>query len=357
MNDFSLSQVAAGLGKTADVERYVNRSRNWRNRWNPAATFLNFSGFVVPRSTAGFIEQDPLQCGGCYWGDAYYEGLPWEYSFNAQHDINTLIALSGGPEIFVSRLEMMFKPNITNGNAAFNSTIFNPGNEPSFNTPYLYDYVGRQDLSVKQSQNIAKSFYSPTPGGLPGNSDAGAMESWLLWNMLGLYPMVGLTTFLIGSPWFANTTISLGAGKVLALTTTGGSNDSYYVQTLQVNGKQWMQSWVAWDKIFADGGTLDFVLGPEPKNWATGPPPPSPASEFSQYTNASTIIQPGVVPIVPNSATLARQKAHRRGVLRNVAFGILGFVILVLLILAGWLSWYWTRRGKRIDTGEQDTDQ
>jgi predicted alpha-1,2-mannosidase len=357
VNDFSLSQVAAGLGKTSDVEKYMNRSRNWRNHWNPTATSLNFSGFVVPRSTAGFIDQDPLQCGGCYWGDAYYEGLPWEYSFNAQHDINTLIALSGGPETFVNRLEMMFKPNITNRNAAFNSTIINPGNEPSFNTPYLYNYVGRQDLSVKQSRNIAKRYYSPTPGGLPGNSDAGAMESWLLWNMLGLYPMVGQTTFLIGSPWFANTSISLGSGKALSMTTTGGSNDSYYVQSLQVNGKQWVQSWVTWDDIFTNGGTMDFVLGPEPKNWTTGPPPPSPASEFSQYTDPSTIIKPGAVPMVPNSATLAKQKAHRRRVLRDVALGIIGFVILVLLVFAGWSWWYWTRRAKRTTTGEQDMDQ
>ncbi|KAN0104401.1 glycoside hydrolase family 92 protein [Hyaloscypha variabilis] len=356
VNDFALSQVAAGLGKSADVTRYLNRSRNWRNHWNPEATSLNFSGFLVPRSIEGYIEQDPLQCGGCYWGDAYYEALPWEYSFNAQHDINTLIALSGGPETFVNRLEMMFTPNITARNAPFNSTIFNPGNEPSFNTPYLYNYVGRQDLSVKRSRFIAKSYYSPTPGGLPGNSDAGAMESWLLWNMLGLYPMVGQTTFLIGSPWFANTSISLGAGKALTMTTTGGSNDSsYYVQSLRVNGKKWTQSWVTWDDIFANGGTMNFVLGPVPANWTTGPSPPSPASEHSQYTNGSTIVQPGTVPMAPSAATLAKE-AHRRKIMRDVALGVMGFVLLGLLAMVGWLWWYWTRRAKRA-TAEQGTDQ
>lgn len=178
VNDFSLYQVALGLGKAADANKYIARSRNWRNHWNPNATSVNFTGFVVPRTTAGFVQQDPLSCGGCYWGDAYYEALPWEYSMNAHHDINTLIALSGGPTTFVSRLETIFKPGInTSGrSAAFNNTIFNPGNEPSFATPYLYNYVGRQDLSVKQSRNIAKSYYAPTPGGLPGNSDAGQSQ-------------------------------------------------------------------------------------------------------------------------------------------------------------------------------------
>jgi predicted alpha-1,2-mannosidase len=355
VNDFSLFQVATGLGKTADVKKYLDRSRNWRNHWNPEATSLNFSGFIVPRSRDGFMEQDPLQCGGCYWGDAYYQGLPWEYSFNAHHDINTLIALSGGPETFVRRLEMMFTPNITGRNAAFGSTIFNPGNEPSFTTPYLYNYVGRQDLTVMQSRNIAKSYYSPTQGGLPGNSDAGAMESWLLWNMLGLYPMVGQTTFLIGSPWFANTTFSLGSGKSLTMTTTGGSNDSYYVQSLKVNGKQWSQSWVTWGEIFANGGTMDFLLGPKPKNWTTGPPPPSPASEHSQFTNPSIIVKPGEVPMSPSAAVLAKE-AHRRKLLRNVALGVMGFVVLGLLVMAGGLWCYWTRKAKRASE-EQEVDQ
>lgn len=216
VNDFSLSQVATGLGNTADAKKYVARSRNWRNHWNPNATALNFTGFLVPRSTQGFIEQNPLACGGCYWGDAYYEALPWEYSFAPHHDISTLIALSGGPAAFVARLEMTFTPGVnTSGrSAAFNNTIFNPGNEPSFTTPYLYNFVGRQDLSVKQSRNIAKSYYSPTPDGLPGNSDAGAMESWLLWNMLGLYPLAGQTTFLIGSPG-SPTPLSLSAKEKL----------------------------------------------------------------------------------------------------------------------------------------------
>jgi predicted alpha-1,2-mannosidase len=359
VNDFSLSQVAAGLGKTADVQKYIHRSRNWRNHWNPNATSLNFTGFLVPRTSDGFLTQDPLSCGGCYWGDAYYEALPWEYSFNAHHDINTLIALSGGPSTFVSRLDTMFKPDInTSGRSAqFNNTIFNPGNEPSFTTPYLYNYVNRQDLSVEQSRNIAKSYYSPTPGGLPGNSDAGAMESWLLWNMLGLYPMVGQTTFLIGSPWFANTSLSLGSSKQLTITTTGGSNESYYVQSLQVNGIPWTQSWVTWDEIFANGGSMAFVLGPEPRNWTEGGAlPPSPASEFQQTSNPTTIVNPAKVTILPSLAVLEREE-RRRALLRDVGLGVMGFVVLVLGIMAGCLWWFWLRKAKRAATGDQDEDR
>jgi predicted alpha-1,2-mannosidase len=360
VNDFSLSQVAAGLGKTADVTKYITRSRNWRNHWNPAATALNFIGFLVPRSASGFITQNPLSCGGCYWGDVYYEALPWEYSFNAHHDINTLIALSGGPATFVSRLEMTFTPGVdTSGRStAFNNTIFNPGNEPSFTTPYLYNFVGRQDLSVKQSRNIAKSYYSPTPGGLPGNSDAGAMESWLLWNMLGLYPMVGQTTFLIGSPWFANTTISLSQGKSLTMTTIGGSNSSYYVQSLKVNGQPWTQSWLTWNDVFANGGTMDFVLGPEPTHWDTGKAPPSPASEFADTTPPSTIA-PGKVPTIPSPVADEKDR-HRRKMLRDIGLPVMILGLVSVIATAAAAIWWFRFRKRKIaiaseaEAGEQE---
>lgn len=279
-NDFALYQVAKGLGKDDDAQKYLNRSRNWRNQWNPDLSALGFTGFLGPIDEDGnFEDQDPLSCGGCYWGDAYYEALPFEYSFNAHHDINKLIELSGGKDKFLSRLEKFFEGGVSSGNSQFNHTLFNPGNEPSFTTPYLFNFVGRQDLSVKHSRYTANSYYAPTPGGLPGNSDAGAMESWLLWSMIGLYPMTSQTTFLIGSPWFSDLTIDLGSGKSLKITTTGGSDTAYYVQSLKVNGQSWDKAWVTWDDVFAKGGTLDFVLGSEAKVWATGDAPPSPATE------------------------------------------------------------------------------
>lgn len=310
-NDFGLHQVASGLNLTSDAVKYLNRSRNWRNHWNSAQTSLNFSGFVVPRYANGSFEypyvsaslpralslathpsplifstttilthpQDPLQCGGCYWGDPYYEALPWEYSFGAHHDIYHLIALSGGPQTFTARLATLFQQGVYTPNAAYGSTIFNPGNEPSFTSPYLFNFVNRQDLSVYYSRHVALSFYNASSAGIPGNSDAGAMQTWILWNMIGLYPITGQTTFLIGSPWFEQLSIDLGSGKALNITSTGGNPyTAYYVQSLKVNGVDWDQGWVTWEDVFADGGMLNFVLGAQARNGTTGALPPSPAS-------------------------------------------------------------------------------
>jgi predicted alpha-1,2-mannosidase len=169
-NDFGLSQVAAGLGKTASADTYLNRSRNWRNHWNPKTSSHNHTGFVLPRLANGsFVAQDPADCGGCYWGDAYYEDSSWIYSMNAIHDVYTLKKLVGGDARFVDRI-----------NKIFDLKFFNAGNEPSFTTSYLYNFVkGEQWRSVAKSRQIGKLYNSGT-GGLPGNSDAGAMESNIL---------------------------------------------------------------------------------------------------------------------------------------------------------------------------------
>ena len=152
----------------------------------------------------------------------------------------------------------------------------------TFNVPYLFNYINRQDRSVLQARGVAKRNYNTGVRGLPGNSDAGAMQTWLLWNMIGLYPITGQTTFLIHSPWYESMTIDLGAGKTLKVTSTGGDGNgdsSFYVQSLKVNGETWAKNWLTWNDVFANGGTMEYVLGSEPVQWATGPVPPSPGTE------------------------------------------------------------------------------
>ncbi|KAL5601151.1 hypothetical protein BROUX41_005956 [Berkeleyomyces rouxiae] len=335
-NDFALAQVASGLGYTLDAEKYLNRSRNWRNHWNPEMKALGHFGFLAPRSNEGFIEQDPLSCGGCYWGDDYYQGLPWEYSFNAHHDMAEVVSRVGGPERFIHRLELTFTPDIVPGNGQFGHTIFNPGNEPSFGTPFLYNFAHRQFLSVKRSRFIAKSYYSPSPDGLPGNSDAGAMESWLLWNMLGLYPMTGQTTFLIGSPWLCDATIHLGEGRTLRITASNGSTEGFYVQKLKVNGRPWNQSWVSWADIFENGGSLDFVLGSGPVQWDVGPLPPSPATEMDY---SARLVAEDAIPVVDSSLWLSQKLAKLWPALCMFSFALNAVALGLALMGCGIVLW------------------
>ncbi|TVY83525.1 putative secreted glycosidase [Lachnellula suecica] len=277
-NDFSLYQVAKGLGNSEDATKYLNRSRNWRNHWNPDLESIGFKGFVVPRNTTGFIATDPLTDAG-YWGDPYYEASSWDYSWGDIHDMAKLVDWMGGADTFYSRLETMFTVGADPNNAG--GIIFDSTNEPTFNVPYLYNFINRPERSVYQSRKVAKTGYNTGVTGLPGNSDAGAMQTWLLWNMIGLYPVTGQTTFLIHSPWYESMTIDPSNGKTLKITSTGGDGNgdtNIYVQSLKVNGQSWSKSWLTFDDVFANGGTMEFVLGANATQWATGELPPSPAS-------------------------------------------------------------------------------
>lgn len=107
-NDFAISQVAKGLGKTTEAARYRNRSKQWENLWNanfssdlPAAVG-NFKGFLAPRNSdgswnltgvTGIKVYNATDCGECEWNSDTYEAVPYEYSFNVPHDVARLITL------------------------------------------------------------------------------------------------------------------------------------------------------------------------------------------------------------------------------------------------------------------------
>ncbi|KAI5814806.1 glycosyl hydrolase family 92-domain-containing protein [Pyronema omphalodes] len=275
-NDFCVGQMAKSLGKMDDYEKYTNRSKFWRNHWDPRMSVYGFNGFLSPINKDGNFPatpQDPLSCNGCYWADPYYQAFPFEYSFGAHHDMKTMITYMGGDNKFIARLEKLFEPNANpGGDPKFGKTIFNPGNEPSFASPYLFNFVpGNQWRSVKTVRHIAKSYYNSGKTGLPGNSDAGAMQSWLLWAYFGLYPITGTTTFLIGAPMIPQFKIKLGEGRAFEVTARGGLDG--YVQSLKVNGKDWNKGWVEWKDVFENGGKMEFVMGPEKTKWDTGDRP------------------------------------------------------------------------------------
>jgi putative alpha-1,2-mannosidase len=126
-NDFSLYQVAKGLGQIADAAKYLGRARNWRNHWDPNLTSIGFKGFIQPRNVEGFLNTDPLKDAG-YWGDAYYQGSSWAYSWADIFDMQKVVEWMGGAQTFLARLETMFIPGAIPGNA--NGIIFDATNEP-----------------------------------------------------------------------------------------------------------------------------------------------------------------------------------------------------------------------------------
>ncbi|KAF7566832.1 glycosyl hydrolase [Pyrenophora tritici-repentis] len=244
LNDFAVAQVAAGE-RPEDVEKYLQRSKGWQRTWDHDAASKGiepaFKGFLTPRLSNGTFnasDYNPAQCGGCSWSAITYEATPFEYSFNVPHDMATLIEFMGGKDEFERRLDHMFKPNSSQQDLGVNgagiNTLMNIGNEPDFQTPYLYNYINKQYKSVYQSRALARKYFTTAPNGLPGNSDAGALNSWLIWQMIGLYPVVTQPIYLIGSPWFPDLNMTVNGNRTLRITAEGLGRESYYVQSVKV---------------------------------------------------------------------------------------------------------------------------
>ncbi|KAK0619941.1 glycoside hydrolase family 92 protein [Immersiella caudata] len=282
-NDFCIAQMARGMGKLADYEKYTESSSNWQNLykadqtsawWN--GTDTGFVGFFEPRflnKTWGY--QDPLNCSYLDWysscslqnsGRETFESSIWEYGFFVPHDQATLMTLYGGPDAFIRRLNYLHDQNITY-----------IGNEPAFLTVFQYHYAGRPALSAERAHFYIPSFFSPTPGGLPGNDDSGAMGSFVAFAMMGLFPNPGQDVYLITPPFFeeVNITHSL-TGKTARIRNVNfdAEYENIYIQSATLDGVAYTKNWID-HSFFTQGKELVLTLGRNESLWGTRDLPPS----------------------------------------------------------------------------------
>ncbi|MGN6377267.1 MAG: GH92 family glycosyl hydrolase [Sphingomonas sp.] len=261
-DDFAIAQLACGLGHGDLARTFAKRAENWTNLWDPALTEEGVSGFLRPRKPDGGWAPPYLVRRGT-WPDFMYEGDIWTYSLYAPQDVARLIALSGGKAGFIKRLDTVFDHG-----------HFDMGNEPGFLLPMLYHWAGRPDRSVDRIISYRERDFTDTRAGIPGNDDAGAMSSWLVFQMLGFFPVAGQDVYLIGSPAFPQSTIDLGGGKRLTIVADGLSATNRYVRSAELNGRPLDRAWFRHAEI-AGGGTLRLEMGPAPGDWGTTTPPPS----------------------------------------------------------------------------------
>jgi len=269
-DDFEIALLAQGLGDTADYEKYLRRSANWKKLWDPDFSDGGFTGFIRPRHRDGSWLAPFTAMDICTWGGkTFYEGNSWTYSTFVPQDVASLIKISGGPDTFVRRLDAFFDV----------PGRYDVGNEPGFLAPYLYIWAGRPDKTeTRVRQIIAKSFQSGRSG-LPGNDDSGAMSSWFAFGEMGIFPNAGQDVYLIGSPAIRKSTLHLAAGKDFVIEARNLSAENIYVTAATLNGKPLDRAWLHHREI-ARGGRLVLTMANTPGRWAQNELPPStPAPE------------------------------------------------------------------------------
>lgn len=254
-NDFCLAQVAKALGYLQDYRKYLERSKNWMNLWDPALLSIRpryaDGGWLQPFSPTHSYPDEQYS----YWEAPFYEGNGWQYATYVPHDVRKLINLVGGEQRFVEWLDEFFEQG-----------IYNQGNEPDILAPYLYLHAGRPDRTAERVRHLLATEYGPRRAGLPGNDDAGAMSSWYVWGAIGLYPNAGQPYYYIGSPVFSRVQIELGGGKVFVIEAPATSETNKYVQGALLNGQPLPRAWLLHSEI-APGGRLVLEMGGEPSDW------------------------------------------------------------------------------------------
>ena len=262
-DDFAISEVARALGKTADADKYLKRSANWTNLWDPQTRCIR------PRYANGTWLEN-YDCNHEYpdsttewWDVPFYEGRPVQYSTYVPHDVQGLIQRLGGDEEFVKWLDVLF-----------DRKLYTQGNEPDILAPWMYIHAGRPDRTADRVRAILAREYREGRAGLPGNDDAGTMSAWYVWGAMGLYPNAGQPFYYIGSPVFRRVAIDVGGGRKFVIDAPGTSDKNRYVQSAELNGKKLDRAWLRHSEIAA-GGRLALQMGPSPSQWAREDRPPS----------------------------------------------------------------------------------
>lgn len=275
-DEWCLGNIAQVLGKKEDADYFLKRSLNYHKIFNPKTLFFHpkdKNGEFMPNLDYRF----PPGIGG---RDAYDENTGYVYRFDLLHNIGDLVNLTGGNQAFVNALEDMYNTPLGWGRPDFyhiyadhtgNVGQFSMGNEPAMHIPYLYSYAGQPWKTQKRVRSLLKMWFRDDLMGVPGDEDGGGLTSFVVFSMIGFYPVTpGLPMYVLGSPVFETAKLNLGNGKSFEVVCFNYSPENKYIQSAKLNGQEWNKSWFSHEEL-EKGGKLEITMGKYPnKQWASG---------------------------------------------------------------------------------------
>ena len=285
-DDWNIAQLARVLKKPEEEQLFLHRAANYKN------LFRADKGLMWPKDADGqWIEPlDPKFDGGMGGRDYYDENNGYTYTWDVAQDFDGLIALMGGAAKAEANLDQLFREPLGRSKYEFQAKFpdstsmagqFSMGNEPSFAIPYIYDRVGAPWKTQKRVRMLLESFFTDTLEGIPGDEDGGGMSAFVVFSMLGFYPVtVGVPVYDVASPVFDKATIHLKNGKDFVIVAHNTSRENKYVQNIRLNGKPINQVWFRHADI-ANGGTLELTMDDTPNTKLGSDPASFPPASLS----------------------------------------------------------------------------
>jgi predicted alpha-1,2-mannosidase len=258
--DFAISQFAQFLGDSDISRKFLVRSANWRNLFDPETKYIRArdqEGKFLPdfsnAKTEGFVEGNAAQ-----------------YTWMVPYDLQDVIQAVGGPEAAKVRLDEYFIDYGRWTGSGYTPHFF-ISNEPSFGNPWIYNWTGHPWRTQEVVSKVLKDLFTDSPGGLPGNDDLGATSSWAVFAYLGLYPEIpGVGGLTINTPAFSDVTLRLGQHDLHIH--AAGAPDKAYVEDFAVDGIKVRSLWIPWETL-KSASDLNFILSRQPASDVLSAPP------------------------------------------------------------------------------------
>lgn len=262
--DWALAQVAKEMGKTEDYEHFLKRSKAYQYYFDKEI------GFVRGLSSKGEFRPNFNPFESVHRENDYVEGNAWQYTWLVPHDVEGLVELFGSKEKFIEKLDSLF---IVEGSLGAHASPdisgligqYAHGNEPSHHVIYMYPYVGQPWKTADRVREVLNVMYNDQPAGLSGNEDVGQMSAWYILSSMGFYqvePAGG--KYIFGSPIVDRADIKVKDGNTFTIIATNNSTQNKYIQSVKLNDQPYDQYYIDFKDIEA-GGTLEFVMGDQPK--------------------------------------------------------------------------------------------
>ena len=267
-DDFCAYQLAKMTGNKFYEEVFARQIYNYKNVYDPSVGFMR--GRKLDGSWADF---DAFE-----WGGPYCEGNAWHYNWSVFHDVQGLIDLTGGDERFVAKIDSVFAlPGIVKY-GTYGTKIhemlemelakmgqYAQGNQPIQHMIYLYSYAGQPWKTQYWIRQVMDRLYNSSENGYRGDEDQGGMSSWYVLSALGIYSVCpGTDEYVLGSPKFRKTTITMEDGKKFVIEAKGNSKDNVYIQNATLNGKRHTRNYIHYSDIVT-GGVLELQMGNQPE--------------------------------------------------------------------------------------------
>ncbi|GAA4964133.1 GH92 family glycosyl hydrolase [Algibacter aquimarinus] len=269
--DWTLAQLALKLGKKADYNYFMKRSKNYQNLFNKKI------GWMQPKNIKGQWQADYSPYN---YEEGFIEANGAQSTWFVPHNIPELGELMGGKDVASDKLNTQFEEaetlNFTSGTShaselhpEYRKIPINYGNQPSIQTAFAFHKLGRPDLTQYWSRKVTSTVFgglAPSTG-YNGDEDQGLMGSLAVLMKIGLFQINGGTDadaeYQIGSPIFDKISIQLHpdyySGKTLEILATDNNETNVFAKEATFNGKS-LKEFTLFHKDITSGGVLNMKM-------------------------------------------------------------------------------------------------